>query len=92
LHLQPRRPRPTTRCCISTARNAACPGGRLAAAGGAGSPGRGLPWQAVLAPPSGGTEEARRRNSGTKEGWRRDKEGEAARVWEKEPPIYILSC
>jgi hypothetical protein len=51
-----------------------------------------LPWQAVLAPPSGGTEEARRRNSGTKEGWRRDKEGEAARVWEKEPPIYILSC
>jgi hypothetical protein len=52
---------------------------RLALAGGAG-------------PPSGGTEEARRGGSGTKEGRRRDKEGEAARVWEKEPPVYIPSC
>jgi hypothetical protein len=33
----------------------ASPGRRLAAAGGAGSPGRGLPWRAVLAPPSSGT-------------------------------------
>jgi hypothetical protein len=53
----------------------ASPGRRLAAAGDAGSPGRGLPWRVVLAPPSGGTEEARRGGSGTKEGWRRDEEG-----------------
>jgi hypothetical protein len=46
----------------------ASPGGWLATAGGADSPGRGLPWRAVLAPPSGGTEEARRGGSGTKEG------------------------
>jgi hypothetical protein len=64
----------------------------LATAGGAGSPGRVLPWRAVLPPPSGGTEEARRGGSGTKEGRRRDKEGEAARVREKEPPVYIPSC
>jgi hypothetical protein len=44
-----------------------------------GSPGRGLPWRAVLAPPSGGTEESRRGGSGTKEGRRRDKEGRELR-------------
>jgi hypothetical protein len=53
----------------------ASPSRRLAAAGGAGSPSRGLPWRATLAPPSSGTEEARKGGSGTKEGRRRDKEG-----------------
>jgi hypothetical protein len=53
------------------------PGRQLAAAGGAGSPGHGLPRRAVLDPPSGGTNEARRGGSGTKEGQQRDKEGEA---------------
>jgi hypothetical protein len=55
-------------------------------------PAGGLPLRVALAPPSGGTEEARRGGNGTKEGRRWDKEGEAARVWEKEPPIYIPSC
>jgi hypothetical protein len=63
----------------------------LPPAGGAVSPGCDLPRRVVLASPSGGTEEARRGDNGTKEGRRRDKEGEATRVWE-EPPVYIPSC
>jgi hypothetical protein len=46
LHLQLRRSRPTTRCCVSTAGDAACSGGRAMA-----PPAGSLPLRAALAPP-----------------------------------------
>jgi hypothetical protein len=46
-HLQPRRPRPTARCCVSTAGDAACPSGCALP-----PPAGGLPLQAALTPPA----------------------------------------
>jgi hypothetical protein len=99
-HLQLRRPRPTTRCRVSTARDAACPGRRALAplAGG-------LPLRAALTPPVAACPGGRcwlplavgqRRPGGvagsrTKGGRQRDKQGKATRVREKEPSVYIPS-
>jgi hypothetical protein len=82
-HLQPHRPRPTARCCVSKAGDAACPSGRALP-----PPAGGLPLRAALTPPAvacpggrcwlplavgqrrpgGAAARQRRGDSGTKEG------------------------
>jgi hypothetical protein len=77
-HLQPRRPRPTVWCCVSTTGDTACPGGHALP-----PPAGGLPLRAALAPPVAACPGRRcwlplAGDRGGQEGRQRDKGGAAA--------------